>query len=80
MTETIIKFLKSNLIVISDHHLRDKELSLAAKGLMTIILCLSENTICSLCEIVKEQDDKGESYYTICEEPEPATHTSKESK
>ena len=49
----------TNYIVMSNHHLRNKELSLKAKGLLSIMLSLPQEwdySIAGLCSIVKENE------------------------
>ena len=49
----------TNYTVMSNHHLRNKELSLKAKGLLSIMLSLPQEwdySIAGLCSIVKENE------------------------
>ena len=55
---SIIRVHKSkNFTVMSNYHLRDKNLSLKAKGLLSVMLSLPEDwdySISGLCSILKE--------------------------
>lgn len=48
-----------NYTLMSNHHLRDKNLSLKAKGLLSVMLSLPDNwnySISGLCSILKENE------------------------
>lgn len=84
---SVIRVQKNkNFTTMSNIHLRDKELSLKAKGLMSVMLSLPDNwnySIKGLCAICKEKesavkstlDELRERRYVIVERIEPSKET-----